>query len=315
MRSVKISGVKDRWVQVIAASTLINEKLLEEGLPRFARWNFPVMTDEQLFRKFRYFAGTDLERAQGILRALKNPAVGSLWCARGGYGSTRLFSLLDRLGAPKLLRSDPKLILGFSDATGLQLYANHHANLPYVHCQMPATPSWQKMTPSAHRILQSILQGKMALGRQSHTSQWKTKVVHGARNSVGKLIGGNLTLLVNMIGTPWQPDLKGCILFLEDCGELPYRVDRMLTQLENAGMLKGLRGVLLGDFEADVHYREPKEKTYWKSIFAERFCDRGFPVISGLPVGHGKKNEPLPLGVSAEITKAGKLLLLQSPSQ
>jgi muramoyltetrapeptide carboxypeptidase len=314
MRSVRISGVKDRWIQVVAASTLINEELLEAGLPRFARWGFPVITDELLTKQYRYFAGTDEERAQAVLRAWKNSAVGALWCARGGYGSTRLFSLLDKMGAPTLLRKDPKLVLGFSDATGLQLYAHHHAKVPYVHCQMPATPSWQRMTPSAQRVLHSILVGKMATGKSSHTAQWKTKVVQAPRATKGKLLGGNLTLLVNMIGTPWQPNLDGCILFLEDCGELPYRVDRMLTQLTNAGMLKGLRGVLLGDFEADVKYREPQERKYWKEIFAERFCDRGIPVIAGLPVGHGKKNEPLPLGVQAEITKAGKLILLEAPT-
>ncbi len=306
MRSVKISGVKDRWIQVVAASTLINEELLVAGLPRFAGWGFPVITDELLTKQYRYFAGTDEERAQAVIRALKNSAVGALWCARGGYGSTRLFSLLDKLGAPKLLRQDPKLVLGFSDATGLQLYAYHHAKVPYVHCQMPATPSWQRMTPSAQRVLHSILVGKMATGKNSHTAHWKTKVVQASRAARGTLIGGNLT--------PWQPDLNGCILFIEDCGELPYRVDRMLTQLANAGMLKGLRGVLLGDFEADVKYREPKERKYWKDIFAERFCDRGIPVIAGLPVGHGKKNEPLPLGVLAEITKTGKILLLNSPT-
>ncbi len=314
MRSVKISGVKDRWIQVVAASTLINEELLEEGLPRFARWGVPVMTDEALKEKSRYFAGTDEIRAKAVLRALNNPAVGALWCARGGYGSTRLFQQLDRWGAPKLLRRDPKLVLGFSDATGLQLYAHHHAKLPYIHCQMPATPSWQRMTASAHRVLHSILAGKMQTGRNSHSAKWNTKLLHGKKASVGKLIGGNLTLLVNTIGTPWQPDLKDCILFLEDCGELPYRVDRMLTHLENAGMLKGLKGVLLGDFEADVTYREAKEKTYWKEIFAERFFHRGYPVLSGLPVGHGKKNEPLPLGIRGEITKSGKLLFLDSPT-
>jgi muramoyltetrapeptide carboxypeptidase len=314
MQSVKIKGVKDRWVSVVAPSTLIREELLEEGLARFAHWGFPVTTDDGLKKQFRYFAGKDTERAAAVIAAVKNPGVGTIWCARGGYGSTRILSILDSQKAPSQMKKDPKLLLGFSDATGLQLYFHHHLCLPYIHCQMPATPSWQRMTRSAHAILHKILSGKMEIGSHSHTAKWKTKPLQLiGKSSQGKLMGGNLTLLVNMIGTPWQPNLKGCILFIEDCGELPYRVDRMLTQLENAGMLKDLKGVLLGDFEADVKYREPAERKYWKDIFKERFCDRGYPVISALPCGHGKKNEPLPLGIRGEITKSGKLLLLERP--
>jgi muramoyltetrapeptide carboxypeptidase len=315
MQSVKIKGVKDRWVSIVAPSTLIREELLEEGLARFARWGFPVITDDLLKNQFRYFAGKDEDRATAVIRAIRNKGVGSLWCARGGYGSTRILSILDSQKAPQQMKKDPKLLLGFSDSTGLQLYFHHHLGLPYIHCQMPATPSWQRMSPTAHKILQKILSGKMEIGPRSHTAKWKTKPLERiSKSSKGKLIGGNLTLLVNMIGTPWQPNLKGCILFIEDCGELPYRVDRMLTQLENAGMLKGLKGVLIGDFEADVKYREPAERKYWKEIFQERFCDRGYPVIEKLPCGHGKQNEPLPLGIKAEITKSGKLLLLEKPT-
>jgi muramoyltetrapeptide carboxypeptidase len=248
------------------------------------------------------------------MRLLKDPSVGVLWCARGGYGATRLLQQLDKLGAPKAMARDPKLLLGYSDATALHLYFYHHNRVASVHCQMPATPKWLKMSSSSDQALQAILAGKMPIGKKSHTADWKPKNFYSTgKRAEGVILGGNLTLLVNMIGTPWQPDLRGALLFIEDCGEAPYRVDRMLTQLENAGMLKGLGGVLLGDFEANVTYREPAEKTYWKGIFQERFACRGIPVLSNLPVGHGKKNEPLPLGIRAEITRDGKLLLLEQP--
>ena len=118
---------------------------------------------------------------------------------------------------------------------------------------------------------------------------------------------------MDLIGTPWQPDLRGAILFLEDCAERPYQVDRMLTHLANAGMLKGLRGVLLGDFETDVVYKEKGERKYWKELFLERFAPLKVPVLEKLPVGHGRENEPLPLGVKAAISKTGRLLLLEQP--
>jgi muramoyltetrapeptide carboxypeptidase len=303
-----------RWIGVTAASTLINPELLEKALPRFARWGYAVRTDDSLLEKFRYFAGTDHCRSQAIMRLLKDPSVGAIWCARGGYGATRLLQQLDKLGAPKAMNADPKLLLGYSDATALHLYFYHHNRVPSVHCQMPATPKWLKMSKSSDQTLQAILAGKMPTGKKSHTASWPLKTFYSTGKATeGVILGGNLTLLVNMIGTPWQPDLRGALLFIEDCGEAPYRVDRMLTQLENSGMLKNLSGVLIGDFESDVKYREPAEKKYWKGIFEERFAGRGFPVLSKLPVGHGKKNEPLPLGVRGEITSDGKLILLEQP--
>jgi muramoyltetrapeptide carboxypeptidase len=209
------------------------------------------------------------------------------------------------------MAKDPKLLFGFSDATALHLYFYHHLKLPSVHSPMPASAKWAAMSRSAERVLRSILAGLMPTGKRSHSATWPVKPIGRKQSAGGVILGGNLTLLANFIGTPWQPDLNGKILFLEDCGEAPYRVDRMLTQLDNAGMLKGLKGVLLGDFEADVVYRNRKERTYWKEIFLERFSH--LPVLADLPVGHGKRNEPLPLGLNAEITKSGKLLLLERP--
>ncbi len=308
-RTKTLSFNTNRTIGIAAASTLIDPSLLSAGLPRFADWGYSVQVPDTVKKKFRYFAGSDRERAQVLLSFLRDRSVGAVWCARGGYGATRLLKILDEARAPVLLRKDPKLFLGFSDVTALHLYVYGCAGLPSVHCPMPATPSWQTMPRRMERVLRGILAGEMATGRDSHTASWRVRKLGRSRSASGVVLGGNLTLLVNLIGTPWQPNLNGKILFLEDCGEAPYRVDRMLTQLDNAGMLTGLRGVLLGDFESGVVYREPKEKKYWGEIFAERF--QHLPVLGGLPVGHGKLNEPLPLGVRAEITASGKLLLCE----
>lgn len=313
-RTISIKNSTFRGIGVAAASTLISPELLDRALPRFAAWGYPVRVDDSVRERFRYFAGTDESRAQGLMRLLRDPHVGTIWCARGGYGATRILSRLDELGAPKALKSDPKLLLGYSDATALHLYFHHTAGLPTVHAPMPATLSWQRMRPSTAKVLQALLAGQLGLGKKSHTAEWKLRALSGrGRKAEGVILGGNLSLLATLVGTPWQPDLKGALLFLEDCGEVPYRVDRMLTQLENAGMFRGLAGVLLGDFEADVKYREPAERGYWKSVLLERFSGLGIPVLGGLPVGHGKRNEPLPLGVRGQITSGGKLLLLEQP--
>jgi muramoyltetrapeptide carboxypeptidase len=301
----------EKWIGIAATSTLVDRALLKKALPRFARWGYPVRVDDSVHGKFRYFAGTDEERAAALIRLLKDPVVATIWCARGGYGAARILSHLDQMGAPILLRKNPKLLVGYSDVTALHFYFQK-SGCPTLHAPMPATPSWLKLPAKVDRLLPAILGGEIELGKKSYTASWKTKVMNGAGlPTEGVLRGGNLSLLTSLVGTRWQPDLNGSLLFLEDCAEAPYRVDRMLTQLENAGMLSGVRALLLGDFEADVVYREPKEKKYWKEIFLERFASRGIPVISGLPVGHGKLNEPLPLGVQAAIDARGRLLLLE----
>ena len=316
MRSNKAKSQKihsNRWIGITAASSPVEKKLLQKGLKRLGAWRLPILVDDSVYQQKRYLAGSDAVRASSLLAHLKNSLVGTIWCARGGYGSTRILPLLDKAKAGKLLRRDPKLLLGFSDVTALHFYF-YQQGLPSVHAPMPGTGGWQRMSAKTEKSLQAILRGEMPLGAKSESLRWRTKFFPGSRGSAtGVVLGGNLTLLVNLIGTPWQPDLSGALLFLEDCGENPYRVDRMLTQLENAGMLKNLAGVLLGDFEADVTYKEKIEKKYWKEIFAERFLPKKIPILMNLPVGHGKENEPLPLGVKARILASGKLEYLEQP--
>ena len=211
----KIVGT-NRWIGVAATSTLINAEALDKSLERFARWNYPVRIDDAAYEHFRYFAGTDETRAQALLRLIRDPSVGTIWCARGGYSATRILPLLDKARAASQMKKDPKLLMGFSDVTGLHLYFYHHLKIPSVHCQMPASGKWLKMPPKVDKTLQQILRGSLPLGKASHTADWKLKSLNGGR-SEGVILGGNLTLLGNMMGTPWQPNLNGPFLSLEDC--------------------------------------------------------------------------------------------------
>jgi len=315
MRRTIIPGSRlNRMVGIAAASSAVNSENLEKSLPRFARWKLTVAVADQVRTRHRTFAGPDEQRAGALNTFARDPMIGTIWCARGGYGSTRLLPFLDDWRTSDALHRDPKLLIGYSDVTGLHLYFYKKLGLPSLHAPMPGTQSFRKLAPRVNKLLHEFMAGKIKLGNKSYTSEWKNRTLIPSKRDVeGVILGGNLTLLVNMIGTPWQPDLSGCFLFLEDCAEEPYRVDRMLTHLHNAGMLKNLRGVLLGDFEADVVYKEKIERTYWKEIFLERFAPLGIPVLTDMPVGHGKKNDPLPLGVRAAITKKGKLLLLEQP--
>jgi muramoyltetrapeptide carboxypeptidase len=315
MQRTKILGNRlESTIGIAAASSVVNQQNLEKSLERFARWGVPVAVADQVRLAKRYLAGPDEARAEALDLFARDSSIGTIWCARGGYGATRLLPLLDRLGTPAAMRRHPKLLIGYSDVTGLHLYFHHHLGIPSLHAMMPGTPRFSAMPPRLDRLLRATLAGQLVLGRHSHTAAWNPRRLTGpAREVEGTLVGGNLTLVANMAGTPWQPDLRGKILFLEDCAERPYQVDRMLTLLANCGMLRGLSGVLLGDFEADVVYKEKGERGYWRAVFLERFAGMGIPVLEHLPVGHGKQNEPLPLGVRYAITRGNKLILLEQP--
>jgi muramoyltetrapeptide carboxypeptidase len=313
MRRTIVSGSRlDHALGIVAPASAVNQKALDSSLKRFARWGIPVAVADQVRSTHRYFAGPDESRAEALDAMARDPQVGTLWCARGGFGCTRLLPYLDQWKTAAALARSPKLLIGYSDITALHLYLYHKLKLPSLHAVMPGTLRFAALPAREDRLLRTILAGELALGKKSYTSEWRSRaLLPGRGDTEGVILGGNLTLLVNLIGTPWQPDLRGALLFLEDCAEQPYRVDRMLTQLANAGMLRGLRGVLLGDFEADVAYKDALERKYWKEIFLERFSPLGIPVLDRLPVGHGKRNEPLPLGVRAVVTRTGKLLLLE----
>ena len=312
MQRIKLLASKvTHSIGISSPATLVDKARLQAGLHTFSCWQIPVQVDDRVFWQNRYFAGADQDRAHLLYDLVRDPQIGTIWSARGGYGATRILPLLDKMQLPKLLRKNPKLMVGFSDVTALHFYFFQKAGLPSLHAPMPGTMAWSKMTAKTKHILLSLLQGRAPIGKKSYTLDWKTKFLKGREGGAkGIILGGNLTLLVNLIGTPWQPDLRGSLLFLEDCAEAPYRVDRMLAHLENAGMLKGVRGILLGDFASDVVYREPKEKTYWAELFRERFQ---IPVLTNLPVGHIKGNQPLPLGVPGEIRRDGKLVLWGQP--
>lgn len=303
----------DRWIGVVAASTLIDKKLLLNGLKLFSQWGYVSIYHESIFQKFRSMAGSDEIRAKNIEALVKNKNVGTLWFARGGYGATRLLSILEQKKVASFLKKDPKLLIGFSDVTALHLYFYQKLGLPSLHAPMPATKRWATLSTKTKGLLRSFIDGSFDPKKNPYTESWNTKLVKPIKSDrEGILLGGNLSLIASLVGTPYLPNFKNAILFLEDCGEAPYRVDRMLTQLSSAGILKNLQGVVLGDFEADVMYTNPKiEKSYWKPTLRERFLDYNIPVLENVPVGHGKYNEPLPLGIRVSIQKNGTLKILE----
>lgn len=295
---------------VAAPSSCLDSKLLKLGEAKILDQNYYLSFKPEILHRCRYMAGTDAERARILLATANDVNTAAIWCARGGFGATRILPLLRKNKFAAVMKRRRKLLIGYSDITALHSFVWKSAALPGVHAPLMATPSWLNMKPRAMRDFFALLAGEIALGKESPMTRWPSKFISPPREASGILLGGNLSVLCALVGTPWQPSFAGAILFLEDVGEAPYRIDRMLAQLTQAGCFRGIRGVALGDLSHDV----PKlylRRTHWREVIRDHFDGYKIPIIEGLPVGHAPRNEALPLGARMRINRAGKLELLE----
>jgi muramoyltetrapeptide carboxypeptidase len=238
-----------------------------------------------------------------LLQALLDPAVKAIFCGRGGYGVSRLLEHAQ----PSDLKRRPKIIVGFSDITLLHL-ACQKAGLVSFWGPMPATTAG--LTPYSLAWLRRALEPTRPVGRIPLAGP----VVRPGR-AEGRLTGGTLTLLAASLGTPYAVETRDRIVFLEDIGEEPYRVDRMLTHLLAAGRLRDAAGIVLGRFVKCA----PKDASLRPSltlrqIFADRLGTLGIPVVSGLPVGHIPNQVTLPYGITARLDATRKSLEILEPA-
>jgi muramoyltetrapeptide carboxypeptidase len=259
-----------------------------------------------------YLAGTDDDRLADLNQAIADPSIDAIWCIRGGYGVTRI---LDRV-AFQPLRDRPKAIVGYSDITALLLAAVRHAGLVTFH-----GPTARAPMPAFSRFhFERVLAGAAPAGRLGRLPE-PAGVLVPKENRIltirpgvaeGPLMGGNLSLLQCLVGTPHWPGLDGAILFLEDVGEDLYRVDRMLAHLRAAGVLAGLAGVAVGRF-TQLQRHMSDGALGFDEVLTTYFEPLGVPVAFGFPVGHIDDQWTLPLGVRARLDAgAGELELLEA---
>ena len=259
------------------------------------RERYEVVFDEGVTDRHGYLAGDDARRSRELLQALDDADARALVAVRGGYGTTRLLSLLDTA----TIQKSSKLLVGFSDITALHAQW-YRAGLRSVHGSMVAALG---RTPEAdfNRWCKHLEGEELPTLRGLVTLQ-------GGR-AQGPLMGGNLAVLCALLGTPYAPDPSGAVLFLEDVGERCYRVDRMLTTLKQAGWFAKAAGVLLGDFH---ECRPGSDGVTIEEVLRERLADVGIPVAAGAPVGHGDANHELPLGAPVDFdASAGNVTFLE----
>jgi muramoyltetrapeptide carboxypeptidase len=280
-------------IRVVAPSSPFDPEELAQGVARLEQ-RYRVTRDPSLLERHGYLAGDDARRSRELRAAIDDPSVRAIFAARGGYGATRL---LGELELSRIARG-AKLLVGFSDITALHAQWAR-AELQSVHGPMVAALG--RADDAALARACEVIEGRFAglSGLQT--------LVHGRVS--GRLMGGNLAVLSALLGTPYMPSLEGAVLLLEDIGERPYRVDRMLTSLAQSGALGAVAGVVVGAF---TDARPGPDGTTVETVLAERLGGLGIPVATGAPVGHVDANHPVPLGALVELdAEAGTLVCVQ----
>ncbi len=264
----------------------------EAGLS-LIRARYQPTFDEGIFSQHRYLAGDDARRLSELQAALVDPTVRAVFCARGGYGSMRLLTAVDWARLPA------KPVAGFSDITAIH-QALQAAGRISVHApvltQLGKQP--REVVERLYALLESAGPPPALTGRAGFDGV-----------AEGPLLGGNLSVLTRLLGTPFWPKLDGAVLLLEDVGERPYRLDRMWTHLKLAGVFRQIRGIALGEFTS---CEEPGGQPTSDEVLGELIQSTGLPCVRALPIGHGTINQPVPLGARVRLDGArGSLTFLE----
>jgi muramoyltetrapeptide carboxypeptidase len=259
------------------------------------QWGYNVMVGHTLGSKSNtYFSGTDVERAAELQAMLDSPQIDAILCGRGGYGVGRIIDSLDFT----LFKKNPKWLIGFSDITVLHSHIVKHCKVATLHAPMAAAFNDGGAKNKYVLSLKNALQGIP----QSYTSKAFKHNVHG--QATGKLVGGNLSLLAHLVGTPDDIKTDGCILFLEDVGEQLYNIDRMLIQLKRSGKLANLAGLVYGGFTDSKDTDRPFGKKI-HDLMQAVVAEYNYPVCYNFPVSHNRENYALKCGVNYSLSVDG----------
>ncbi|MGD1843771.1 MAG: LD-carboxypeptidase [Salibacteraceae bacterium] len=241
---------------------------------------------------YYHFAAPDADRLADLQSALDDPEIRAIICLRGGYGTSRLLDQLDFTG----FRKAPKWIVGYSDITALHLHLNQ-MNFCSIHGPMPVEYPRKGYEAARKSVRKALFDGPQDLYFEGN---------HRGAPIEGRLLGGNLSLLVHLLGTVSEPDWTDSILFTEEVGEAPYRIDRMLLQLHRTRRLKQLKGILVGNLASS-----PEGQSKSETLFVEFARQNNLPLWTGFPCEHGPENRALFCGYRVRLTPSDKGTRLQ----
>ena len=311
--SLKPSALKSGdEVRLVAPAGAIFERVrFEIAAENMAGLGLKPSFGDHVRKRHGYLAGTDEERAADLMAAFSDPNVKAIFALTGGWGAARTLAHLDF----DIIKANPKVVIGYSDITSLLNAIYAKTGMPTFHGPN-GTSRWRPAVVTAAK--QILFEGRAPLIRNPVPS-YDTLAQHDLRVQTivpgvaeGVLVGGNLTVLTALAGSPYMPDMRGKILFLEDIGEAIYRVDRMLSTLELSGALNQLNGIVFGGFTRVGNDGDGYGGFALMDIF-DRYCKKtGIPAFYGAPFGHIASNSIMPVGVRARMdAEAGSIQLLE----
>ena len=298
---------------VAPASAPADPHAVDGAASALERLGFKPKLGKNVRARLGFIAGSDRQRATDLMAMITDKEVKAIICLRGGYGTSRILNRLDY----DLIRRHRKILSGYSDITSLHFALIKKAGLVCFHAPMLNGELAEATVPPFTRaaFLRAVMEAAPAGSIRKGYAGGTACCLRGGTVE-GSLIGGNLSLICASLGTPFAPSFKGKILFFEEVNEPPYRLDRMLTQLLNAGILSQVAGIAVGACHGSPIPEPKPDEEYRQSIFdvlKERLSSLHVPVVVGLPFGHSEMHATIPLGVRARLDgNQGDLIIIES---
>ena len=301
---------------LIAPGSFINEDELKESIENLETLGFKVVYTKNILARYGYFGGTDEQRASDVNEMFKRNDVKGIVCARGGWGCSRILPLLDY----EVIKNNPKVLIGYSDVTALLYGLFKETGLVCFHGPVGISTFNEYSVDYFKRVLmepqQSITFYNPHDEKSKSDEEYIPFTIRSGKSS-GKLVGGNLSIIVSLIGTKFDIDSEDKIIFIEEVGEEPYRVDRMLTQMIEAGKFKNANGIMLGVFsDSKPHAKKSGISSSFSlnEVLFDRLSKLNIPTAYGMSFGHITNKFTLPFGIEAEFDSLAQTLTLLEPA-
>ncbi len=283
-------------VMMVSPARKIALQEMQPFIELLKSWGLQVVLGQHILKECHQFAGTDQERLEDFQNALDNPSVKAIMCTRGGYGSVRI---IDQLDFSKFIQS-PKWLIGYSDITVFHQHINQNFNIATLHATMPI--DYKRATPESFESLRKVLFGEnYTIVSQNVSVQNLNDNPSKPFKIKGKIVGGNLSIIYSLLGSPSSIDTFEKILFIEDLDEYLYHIDRMMMNLKRNGILKNLKALIVGGMN-DLHDNSVPFGKNIEEIILDVCQSYDFPVIFNFPAGHIDDNSALILNKACELT-------------
>ncbi|MFZ5353216.1 MAG: S66 peptidase family protein [Bacillota bacterium] len=282
-------------VGLVAPAGFMEPERIDRIICNLEKRGYKIKAGEFLYNKRGYLAGADCDRAEDINSMFENKNISAVVCIRGGYGTPRILEQVDY----ECIEKNPKILIGYSDITALLLSVHKKTGLLTFHGPMAASEMFEGKDDYSLMYFKALLEyGASSIDILNPYGHCLSILSEGSAS--GRLTGGNLSLICSTLGTPFEIDARGKLLFLEDVGEEPYRVDRMLAQLKLAGKLRDAEGVILCSFSG-CEAEDKTKSLELREVFEDYFAGCGKPVIQGYMIGHCTPNISVAIGAKAYI--------------